>query len=136
MKTRNIDRLLSQVVARSWDEGDAKALASRLCLAFPGALISWDEGDEDWIQIYRNEVICYIHTRRPLLMVSVGALDAIQKLLRGEVTVLDVESWDVSSLSASLELLRKVFPDQVLPDAFPGRSADKFSAEELWFATN
>ncbi|XVV15804.1 hypothetical protein ACQP2X_16090 [Actinoplanes sp. CA-131856] len=136
MKTRSIDPELSVASASEWREADAYRQASAIAANFPGVNISWDQGDEDWIQIIGEEVLGYVHTKRPLVMLLAEFSDQAQVTVEGQVVVLAVNAWTERYLRADVEILRQAFPGYLLPDALPGRSVDAFSAEELWFATD
>jgi hypothetical protein len=132
-----INETLSNLADVRWTESDAMRVALAIVEDFPGSSISWDKGDEDWIQTLQSNVaICYVHVNKPLVLALSTMERLLQSLATDIMTVISVPSRSEKCLSADVELLRRVFPGYLLPDALPGRNADRFSAEELWFATN
>ncbi|GIH60645.1 hypothetical protein Msi02_14620 [Microbispora siamensis] len=120
----------------SWDESTTLRFTSSVISRFPEAVIAWDEGDEDWIQVLCPETMCYVHINRPFVMAIRWAADDLSELAGKDVVVLRVDSWDARCFSADVNLLRRAFPGYILPDALPTRTAEEFSAEDLWFATD
>lgn len=132
-----IDRELALISSLAWSKADAIQQAAMVVSLFPGAVTSWDEGDEDWIQVMDGlAVICYIHVKRPFIMLLSKVAETLYQVLAGRAVVLVVDSWTDKSLSADLSGLRKAFPGYILPEALPGGSVEAFSAEDLWFATD
>ena len=136
MKVTYIDIQLAQISSLSWREADAIRQAASVVSLLPSAVTSWDQGDEDWIQLLDGVVICYIHVRTPFIMLLNEFAAVLCEGIEDGVVVLAVDSWTEKSLSTDLATLRRAFPGYVLPDALPGRSVQAFSAEELWFATD
>lgn len=136
MNAIGIDEELAQISRLTWSKADAIRQASAVVSHLSGVVVSWDEGDEDWIQLMGRAIVCYVHVKRPFVMVLRDFADALSGALDGQVVVLVIESWTDRSLSADLAALRNAFPGYILPDALPSGSADAFSAEDLWFATD
>ncbi|WP_143193855.1 hypothetical protein [Micromonospora sp. CB01531] len=137
MKATPIDQELALISTLAWSKTDAIQQAAMVVSLLPGAVTSWDEGDEDWIQVMDGAAtICYIHVRRPFIMLLGKFSETLYRVIEARVVVLVVDSWTERAFSADLAGLRKAFPGYILPDALPGRSVEAFSAEDLWFATD
>src|SRR3712207_8592472 len=108
----------------------ARTLASRL----PGSILSADDGvagmtrrgrqrrgfrwpGTAWIQVVNGGLVCCIHERRRLVLISRAFYDTSPTdVVDAEVVVLIVDSWSERSLSASPRRLREAFPGRAFPD--------------------
>lgn len=135
MTVTSIDEKLVLISERGWDEADAVRQASAIASAVAGAVVLWDEGEEDWLQVLSAGTVSYVHAKKPFVMLLGEFGEALLGKIEESVVTLTVDSWTERSLSADVDTLRRAFPGRVLPDALPSRSAEAFSAEELWFAT-
>lgn len=133
----SIDSIIERISAVSWSEQEAARQASLIVDVLKDGAVSWDAGDEDWIQILDGRVVCcYVHVKRPFIMALDALWGRVREVVDPRVVHLVVDSWTESFFSADLLTLRRAFPGHVLPESLTHQNVDRFTAQELWFATD
>ena len=118
-------------LADAWTTGNALEVSSRL-ERIASAKLDWDTGaGENWIRVVRHDhVLALISTVLPLAFVEASLTPS--KLQLEAMVVVEVPNMDSELLCATSETLQYAFGDSTRLDSI---SEDRFSVQDLWYAT-
>jgi len=123
----NIDKhlLAASKVATSWSAALATEFARGLGV-HSEPVIDWDDGaGESWVRlIVGNAVVAYVSTVFPVAIIERNSAPVNEKIM--------VEAMASRELSSAKGALEAAFGDSPRLDAL---NTERFSADELWYAT-
>lgn len=116
-----------------WSSEKVRHALSVLAELYPGSVVDWEEGDEEWGRVIsQGSEMAYVNARCPLIFVKARDETAGQRLSAQLDTVtIPAQDFDTPSISVDPSVLSELTRRPLTKNV----SYDRVSVNEIWFAT-
>lgn len=123
----------AKLLSCSWTHDKVRQALSTLAGYFPGDMVDWEEGDEEWGRVIsRGEATAYVSARLPLAFVRSDHETAAQQVsLRMEIITISVPDFDAPAVTVDLGAISDLSGRALTKNV----SYDRASVNDIWWAT-
>jgi hypothetical protein len=116
-----------------WNEMHVRKALEFISPFASGSVIDWDEGDEQWARVLKDNVtVAIIHAAWPLLIVHADLAQAARTFAdTNNATVIVADNFDDHCFSVDRRLLERLLGRELTQNI----SYDSLSINDLWWAT-